>query len=329
MRVWGVSLVGLALSGSGQKRSLGHIAAMVCMLIWGSTFAASKVLIENGISPLEILIVRFLLAWLLMQFIPCAKLGFTNWRDEKFFVLAGLGGVSLYFLLENTAVSFTYASNVGLICGINPLFTAAMFWAFFKERPSKWFFIGSILAVFGVVCVAGNGAELQTGIAGDLLAVLACISWSLYTVAIRKIRTQQREMDDIAVTRRIFFWGILGSCLLIPFSGTADFLRVGTPLEVWLQPEIIGLIVFLAVFASCLCYAMNNFAMRTIGEVAATSYIYTIPAISMMASFLLLGEALTALAIVGMAAITLGLLISEEAWKRASRKKSASSKRLD
>lgn len=310
-----------ALSGTGQKKSLGHIAAMATMLIWGSTFAASKVLIEEGVSPLEMLIVRFALAWVLMQFMPCAKLGFTSWRDEKYFIMAGLGGVSFYFLLENTAVSFTYASNVGLICGVNPLFTAAMFWMFFRERPSKWFFLGSVLAVFGVVCVAGNGVELQTGLLGDLLAVLACVSWSLYTVAMRKIRIQPREMDDIALTRRIFFWGVLGSCLLIPFSGTADFLRVGTPLEVWLQSEVIGLILFLAVFASCLCYVMNNFAMRVIGEVAATSYIYTIPAISMLASFILLGEPLTVLAVVGMVAITVGLLVSEEPWKRTPKKK--------
>lgn len=267
------------------------------------------------------LIVRFALAWVLMQFIPCAKLGFTTWRDEKYFILAGLGGVSLYFFLENTAVSFTYASNVGLICGINPLFTAAMFWVFFKERPNKWFFFGSVLAVFGVVCVAGNGAELQTGILGDLLAVMACISWALYTVAIRKIRTQPREMDDIAVTRRIFFWGMLASCLFIPFSGTADFLRVGTPLEVWLQPEVIAQMTFLTVLASCLCYVIYNFSMRVIGEVAATSYIYTIPAISMIASFIFLGEPLTALAIMGMVSITVGLLVSEEAWKRAPKRK--------
>lgn len=309
-----------ALSGSGQKKSLGHIAAALTMLIWGSTFAASKVLLEHGISPLEMLIARFAIAWLLMQLIPCARFGFTGWKDEIFFILAGLGGVSFYFLLENTAVSFTYASNVGLICGINPLFTAAMFWLFYKERPTKWFFVGSIVAVFGVVCVAGNGAEMQMGIAGDLLAVLACVSWSLYTVAIRKIHRQKRQMDDIAVTRRIFFWGVIGSCLLIPFSGTADFLRVGTPLEVWLNLEVILVMLFLALLASCFCYVLNNFAMRVIGEVSATTYIYTIPAISLLASFILLGEPLTVLAIVGMIAITVGLLISEEFWKRSKKK---------
>ncbi len=311
------------LSGSGQKKAVGHVAALVTMLLWGSTFAAAKILIDLGISPLEMLIVRFALAWLLMQLIPCAKLGFAGWKNELAFILAALGGVTFYFLFENTALSFTYASNVGLICGINPLFTAAVFWLFFKERPSKWFAVGSAIAVLGVVCVASNGAELQASIVGDVLAVVACLSWALYTVCIRKIRQQPREMDDIAITRRIFFWGVVGSCLLIPFSGTADFLRIGTPLEVWLTPEVVGPLLYLAVFASCLCYVSNNFAMRVLGEVAATVYIYTIPAISMLASFILIGEPITALAVIGMLAITIGLLVSEEFWKHAPKKASA------
>jgi drug/metabolite transporter (DMT)-like permease len=310
------------------------------MVLWGSTFAASKILIEHGISPLEILIARFTIAWLLMQLIPSPRLGFAGWRRESFFIVAGLGGVTLYFLFENTAVSFTYASNVGLICGINPLFTAALFWVFYRERPRVWFFVGSALAVFGIVCVAGNGTEMRMGLVGDLLAVLACLCWSFYTVAIRKIRKMAQgsavpasvgghaapdgsdpvsltgATDEIALTRRVFFWGMVGSLLLVPFSGTADFLRVGAPLDAWLAPEVLAPLLYLAVLASCLCYAANNFAMRVIGEVAATSYIYTLPAISMLASHILLGEPVTPLAVVGMVAITLGLLVSEEFWKR-------------
>jgi len=291
----------------------------MAMLIWGSTFAASKYLIEQGISPLEVLVVRFTLAWLLLQLIPCTRLGFTNWRDEKYFIITGCCGVTIYFLFENTAVSFTYASNVGLITGINPLMIAALFWLIFKERPSKWFIVGSVLAVFGVACVAGNGAEMQMSLIGDLLAVCACLSWAFYTLAFRKIRAMPRKMDDIAITRRIFFWGVLASWLLVPASGTADFLAIGTPLEVWLQPKVVWPMLYLSVLASSLCYVGMNFAMRTIGEVSASAYIFTLPAIALLSAHILLGEPITVLAIAGMVAITIGLLISEEFWKRGQK----------
>ncbi|MEG1512961.1 MAG: DMT family transporter [Raoultibacter sp.] len=304
-----------ALSGLGHNKLFGHFAVAVAVLVWGSTFAASKYVMEAGVSPLEMLIVRFAIAWLILQLIPSAKLGFHGWRRELPFVAAALGGVTFYFALENIAVSLTYASDVGLITGINPLFTAAVFWLFYRERPSKWFFVGGVLAVFGVVCVAKNGAQLQGDLRGDFLAVLACLSWSFYTLSMRKIKELPFEKDDIAITRRIFFWGVITSCCLIAFSGTFDFLRVGTPLAVWLSPEVIFPMLYLAAFASCLCFVANNFGMRVLGEVAATTYIYLLPAVSLLASHVILGEAITPLAIVGMGAITIGLLISEEFWK--------------
>ena len=308
-----------AFLGKGNNKAVGHIAVAFTMLIWGSTFAASKHLIELGLSPLEVLIARFALAWLILQFVPSKKLGFTNWREEKYFIFAGLGGVCVYFLFENTAVSFTYASNVGLITGINPLIIAALFWLLFKERPNKWFIAGSVLAVVGVACVAGNGAEMQIRLVGDGLALGACLSWACYTVSFRKIRALGRPMDDIAITRRIFFWGTLASLALVPFSGTAEFLAIKTPLETWLQPGVILPLLYLSALASSLCYAAMNFSMRVIGEVSASAYIFTLPAISLLSAHVLLGEPVTLLAVAGMAAITVGLLVSEEFWKRGQK----------
>lgn len=305
--------------GVGQKRVWGHLAAIVTMIFWGSTFAVTKTALEAGVSPLEMLIARFLLAWLMLQFIPCKKLGFKGWKHEFPFILAALGGVTVYFLFENTAVALTYASNVGMICGTVPLFVAATFWIVYKERPTKWFFIGGILAVFGVFCVAQNGAVMNMSLLGDFLAVMACVAWCFYTIAMRKIKSMPGEKDDIAITRRIFFWGALSSCLIIPFSGTADFLRVGTSLDIWLSFEVLGPLIYLAIFASCLCYVFNGYALRTLGEVSASAYIYTIPAISLLTAVIVVAEPVTIFAVIGLIAITLGLLISEEFWKRKTK----------
>ena len=305
-----------AFSGSGQKRVFGHLAAGVAMIFWGSTFAVSKIILEAGVSPLEMLIGRFALAWIMLQFIPCAKLGFAGWRREVPFILAALGGVTIYFLFENTALELTYASNVGMITGTAPLFVGLTFWLVYRERPNKWFFIGGAVAVFGVFCVAQNGAQMNMNPLGDFLAILACVAWCLYTIGMRKIKQMPGEKDDIAITRRIFFWGVVTSCLIIPFSGTADFLRIGTSLDVWLTFDVLGSLIYLAIFASCLCYIFNGFALRVLGEVSASAYIYTIPAISLITSLILLGEPVTALGVVGLVAITVGLLVSEEFWKR-------------
>lgn len=67
-----------------------------------------------------------------------------GWRKELLFVLAGLSGICLYYLFENIAISFTDASNVGLIISVAPFFTAILSRFLLKgERLDKSFSSGS------------------------------------------------------------------------------------------------------------------------------------------------------------------------------------------
>ena len=57
-------------------------------------------------------------------------------KRELAFAGAGLFGIVLYFMLENTALTMTYASNVGIIVACAPFFVAVIVGIFFKnEKP--------------------------------------------------------------------------------------------------------------------------------------------------------------------------------------------------
>ena len=57
-------------------------------------------------------------------------------KRELAFAGAGLFGIVLYFILENTALTMTYASNVGIIVACAPFFVAVIVGIFFKnEKP--------------------------------------------------------------------------------------------------------------------------------------------------------------------------------------------------
>lgn len=58
-------------------------------------------------------------------------------KQELYFAAAGLCGVTLYYLLENIALTYTFVSNVGVIISIAPFFTAILAHVFLKgERPA-------------------------------------------------------------------------------------------------------------------------------------------------------------------------------------------------
>ena len=82
------------------------------IIIWGTTFVSTKVLLE-AFTPIEILFFRFTLGYFSLWAIYPRKGACGTLRQEMFFAAAGLCGVTLYFLLENIALTYTFASNVG------------------------------------------------------------------------------------------------------------------------------------------------------------------------------------------------------------------------
>ena len=61
---------------------LGHIAAIVTVTMWGYSFVSSKVLLENGMGPVQIYVCRFLLAYLVVIFMSHKRLWASTWRED-------------------------------------------------------------------------------------------------------------------------------------------------------------------------------------------------------------------------------------------------------
>ena len=106
-----------------QANREGHLAALLTIFIWGTTFISTKLLLQE-FQPVEILFFRFILGFLALLLICPRPMPKTTKVQELIFALAGLCGICLYYLLENIALTYTMASNVGVIISIAPCFTA-------------------------------------------------------------------------------------------------------------------------------------------------------------------------------------------------------------
>ncbi|UQT46331.1 EamA family transporter [Akkermansia muciniphila] len=110
---------------SSRQRTLGHAAALMTILIWGTTFVSTKVLLRD-FTPVTVLFTRFVIGYAFLWCLKPRFLPFSGWKKEFLFAGAGLTGVTLYFLLENIALTYTFASNVGIIVAVVPFFTALL-----------------------------------------------------------------------------------------------------------------------------------------------------------------------------------------------------------
>ena len=170
------------------EHNTGHIAAFLTITIWATTFVSTKVLLKE-FNPIEILFIRFVIGYVALLFVYPKRLQITDVKQKIYFALAGLSGISIYYLLENIALTFTQASNVGVIISIAPFFTAILSSLFLKGKHKLTirFFIGFAMAMLGIILISYKGSDIHISPVGDFLALLAALSWACYSVLTRKI----------------------------------------------------------------------------------------------------------------------------------------------
>ena len=286
------------------KHGYYHLIAILTVSIWGLTFIATKVLIGYGLTPQEIFFYRFLIAYAGIWIISPKRLFANRWKDEFWLVAGGIFGGSLYFFTENTALGITQASNVSFLICTAPLLTTILSLLFYKsEKATKGLIGGSLLALAGVGLVVFNGSViLKISPVGDLLTLLAALSWAFYSLIIRKMTGRY---PTVFITRKIFFYGvltILPAFLLHPLQPDLDIL---------LQPIVLSNLLFLAVLASLICYVLWNVVLKQLGTVRASNYIYLNPLVTMVASRMILQEQITLFALIGAGCIVCGVYLAE------------------
>ncbi|MCY7778793.1 DMT family transporter [Bacillus haynesii] len=287
-----------------RRETAGHLAAVITIIIWGTTFVSTKVLLED-FPPVDILFYRFLIGLIVLIVVHPHVLTFRSWRQEALFAGAGLCGVTLYFLLENIALTLTYASNAGMIVAVIPMITAVLAHFFLSgEKLEPRFFIGFAAAFTGLALIFFNGQMmLKLNPLGDILAAASAFVWAAYAILMKKISTF--GYHTIQYTQRIFLYGLL---FMVPALFLFDFRFDASPFASpvnWLN------ILFLGAGASALCFVTWNWSVGVLGAVKTSAYIYMVPVITIAASVVILQEKLTWVAFCGGALTLAGLYISE------------------
>lgn len=287
-----------------QKIKTGHLLAIITILVWGTTFISTKVLLE-GFAPVEILVFRFVIGYITLLFMYPHHVKTSNLKQELYFAAAGLLGVTLYFLLENIALTYTLVTNVGVIISIAPFFTAIFAHLFLEsERLTPYFFMGFMVAITGIILIEFNGNfVLKLNPIGDILAIIAAIVWAVYSVIMRKIG--ELQYNTIGCTRKVFFYGLI---FMIPAIFMVDF-----KLQLYRFTSLSNLmnILYLGIGACAVCFATWNWSVKVLGAVKTSLYIYMVPIITTIASVLILHENITWISILGIAFTLSGLLISD------------------
>ena len=288
---------------SATQKIMGHFYAIFTILVWGSCFVLTKEMLTTY-TAIQIIPLRMALAYVTLWVLRPKTLKLPR-KDELMFILIGVTGGSLYFFLQNTALSYTYAANVSILVALAPILTVILAQLFSRsgERLGKYVYIGAVIAIVGVVLVVLNGQlTFHLNPLGDFIALGAAFMWALYSILIKKYTEQY---DNFLVTRRVMLWAFLTSVpLMLVTDGMPDLRPLFT------TPRILLSWLFLGVFGNAVCFAIWNIAFKRLGVVITNNYLYASPFVTLAAGYLILHEEITLMSIIGAVLITAGVIVA-------------------
>ena len=307
-----------------------HFVAFVTIVVWGSTFVFTKLLLLAGLSAAQIFTLRFIIAYVLLALYSIGRPFFLigrartdadspkksvqvwcgSWRDELLMMLLGVTGGSLYFLAENEALNYTTATNTSLIVCSCPLVASALIGLFYKsERMSRLQTLGALTAVAGVCVVVLNGHfVLHLSPLGDALALAANLCWAFYSLLMIPVG---RKYDSVFITRKVFFYGLV---TIIPY-----YMLV--PEDAWIFTSsvfhffnfsILLNLLFLGVVASMLCFLAWTWVIKRLGAMVTTNYVYLNPVATIVFAWWILNEQITSYFLLGTVLILLGMYLADK-----------------
>lgn len=285
-----------------------HLVALTVVMIWGGTFVNTRFLVDGGLKPEDVFLLRFLMGYICIWSVSPKKLMCDSWKDEALMLLLGVFGGSIYFLTENYAIKYARVNDVSFIVCTTPLLLAIFGLAFMKSvKASYSLIIGSIMAIIGMVFVIYSGSSAEDkplGLLGDALALASAISWGVYSLVLKNVSDRY---STIFITRKVFFYGVLTILPVYCFSEWTF------PLKGFLEFQIWGNLLFLGVLGSFGCFFAWNWALSKLGALKISNYIYLTPVSTVIVSAIFLKEPMTMMAYLGSALILLGVYVADKA----------------
>jgi drug/metabolite transporter (DMT)-like permease len=285
-----------------------HYIALLCMLLivlfWGYSFISTKVVLAQ-IPPVSIAFLRQIIASSIL--IPLAwragALSGMTLKDLKTIALAGLFGIVLYFILENSGLKYTTASNASMIVSALPIFTLSSEALLFNLKVTRGMIFCLITSVAGVFMVATVGGSLDLGsstLIGNLMVMGSMACWVIYTILTRDLAGKHSGMTISA------YQSLASVFIFLPFLVPEIGLWSIRDLA---DISVLANLIFLGAFCSALAYLLYIRAVKNLGATVSSAFLNLIPVVTMVSGYLLLHERVTPLQILGMAMIMMALYL--------------------
>ncbi|MDR5000008.1 DMT family transporter [Brevibacillus parabrevis] len=291
------------MSYSPWKQSLlGAICLTLAAAIWGGVYVVSKVVLEV-IPPFTLLILRFGIALLVLGAFALARKEVVQKRDYPLLMGIAFVGVTISIAAQFLGTKLSTAHMGALITSASPAFIAIFAVWLLKESIHFKQAAGIVLATVGVIIVIGvpDQADAQSSLTGNLILLVAAVSWGLYTVLSKKAT---QRYSSLLVTTYVALFGLVFTSPVMLWELSV------TPISWQFGWEIWGGILYIGLISTAGAFYLWNKGFELMQAGSGAGFFFVQPIVGAFLGWLLLHEHLGTSFFVGAAFIFLGVALS-------------------
>ena len=280
---------------------------------WALAFPFIKIALQE-LSPVNLTIMRLFvvcIVFLILLVLKPNKFSKIQKKDIIPIFLLGFLGIITYHLGLNYGEQYISASAASVIIATIPIFVVILASIFLKEKITSRIVAGVFLSLIGVVIISTFGKsgylfEIKY-ISGALAVLLAAIMGAGYTIVGKKLL---QRYSALSLTVYVCLLGSLG---LIPFISISLFEEVAAmSLTGW------SVVIFLGVFPTVIGYVLWFVALEIKSASKISVYLYFIPVLSTIISYIIFREEITWLFVFGGILVIIGLHVVNKQSNKSS-----------
>jgi O-acetylserine/cysteine efflux transporter len=275
------------------------LLALLLVAVWGTNFVALKWSLEE-IPPFLLTALRYLLT-----FLPAAF--FVPWPKRVSWKLLALNALfiailQLWFLYTGLNLGMP-GGLTSLVAQVQVFFTMGLAAWLLAERPPAIKVLGAAIGFCGIAVIGIERFE-ATALVPLLLVLLASLSWSVSNIIVKK--AGDVDMLGLTVWTSVFV-PVPMFVLSLMVEGGFGMLAEVAQTVTWRG----GLsLLFTAYLSTLFGYGAWAYLLAKYPASTVAPFTLLVPIFGFGSAFLLLGESVTAIEVIGSAVVFVGLLIN-------------------
>ncbi len=280
-----------------MKKYIGEIGLFFTTIIWGTGFVGTKLSLDGGLTPLQLITIRFFIATILINTIFYKQIKSNINKDAiKCGAIMGLF-LFIAFVVQTIGLVYTTPSKNAFLTAVNVVIVPFIGFFIYGQKLDKIGVISSLITLVGIG-VLSLEADLSINI-GDFLTIICAFGYALHIFFTSEFT---KKHNPIVLTGIQFTVTFVLSLIVQVLLGEGN-----------LNANITGYVgaLYLGVFSTTLAFLLQTICQKRVDGTKTAIILSTEAVFGTLFSIILLHEVVTPRMIMGSIIIFISIIMAE------------------